>query len=363
MVVGATVTITGNLLNYNNNTPEYARGCYLLDIQQPETGDITVTFDPTTSFEIGATGTFTATADDAEATLTWDVDDASVISVDSSTGAYEALGLGVARVTVTATHGDKQGTAFADIVVNGNEYIGVGDANAIAASLPNGKTSDYYVYVEGYVAEFATSQKDGNPRAIDIVNFDEDSRIMVYTNVDPYASFVDGLHLGDYIKVKAHVQNFNGTYELTSPEKIDSSLSAMSIAFELLAETDSVCADYDGVTDNKEALETIWETLSSASWYGALAGDEQLVLQEADASESGTTIQKAMARYDYLVGKYKLDNFISGRTPVAFANQPIQPSNNSVNTNFALVSVIIVAVVSVSAIGVLLVVKKRKNHI
>lgn len=360
--VGKIATITGNLVNYNSNTPEYAANNYPLSLEAAPTGDIDITFEPTTSYEIGATGTFTATSTTEGVTFTYSVDDSSVLSVDASTGAFEALGLGVAHVTVTGTKGDLEGSAVASIIVNGaiDEPISVQEANDIAAAVPSGTTTDYYIYVEGYVKEFATSMSsDSKPRALDIMNYDETVKIMVYTNTGGYNDFVNGLNLGDLVKVKACVQNYNGTYELTIPEKISASYSDVSFAFEFLSATDAVCENYDGIADKKEELEAIWPGLKTS--FQSLDSDVQDDIANTEASESGTHLQQAMARYDYVVGKYELDNFISGRTPVVFANQPIQTSNNMVNTNVAMISVVIVAVVSLSAIGVLLVVKRRKS--
>ena len=361
LVVGATVTITGNLLNYNNNTPEYARGCYLLDIKQPETGDVDVTFNPaSTSFEIGATGTFTASSETSGAVFAWSVDDSSVLSVNSSTGAYEALALGVARVTVTASAGGKEGHTFVDFVVNGsaNSYNTVSEANTIASGVTSGQTTAYYIYVEGYVKEFATSSKDGSPRAFDIMTLDEANSIMVYTNVNPYADFVSGLSLGDRIVVKGKIQNYSSKYEIVEPEKVASNASAITFAFDFISQTDDVCSEYDGVTDNSEAIGALWEGLSSS--YSALYDNQKSILMGASRNEKGTHVEQAVARYDYLVGKYKLDNFITGRTPVVFAQSNFVVSGQT-NTNSSTIVIVVVALTSITSIGVLLVIKRKRS--
>ncbi|GEM_PF-2875763 len=361
IVVGATVTITGNLLNYNNNTPEYARGCYLLDIQAPETGDVDVTFEPaSTSFDIGATGTFTATSETSGVTFTWAVDDSSVLSVNASTGAYEAMGLGVARVTVTASAGGKEGFAFVDFVVNGGAgyYYSVADANTICSGVESGKTTAYEIYVEGYVKEFATSSKDGNPRAFDIMTLDEESSIMVYTNTDLYANFVEGLSLGDRIVVKGKLQNYNDKYEIVEPEKVGSNASAITFALNFISQTDAICEGYDGKSDNSEALEAIWSSLSSS--YSALYDNQKSILMGAERDESGTAVERAVARYDYLVGKYGLDNFITGRTPVQFAYVGFG-LNDVASDNNTMIIVVVIAAVSALAFTTLLVFKKKKQ--
>lgn len=366
IVVGATITVTGNLLYYNNNTPEYARGCYLLDIQQPETGDVDVTFAPaSTSFEIGASGTFTASSETSGAVFTWAVDNPSVLSVNESTGAYEALSLGIARVTVTASAGGKEGYAFVDFAVCGaaDTPLSVAEANALAANVESGKTTSYYVYVEGYVKEFATSEKDGKPRALDIMSEDGTSSIMVYTNVDPYADFVNGLELGDYLKVKANVQNYNGKYELVSPEKVSNHASAFTFAFELLEQTDGQCATYvDGTSDYntfKTFFEGKWGALEDA--YNALASieGEQTKVLNALAKEDGNVLEQAMARYDFLVGKYKLDNFVTGRTPKVLLNSGLE-LNAAAGDNTSII-IIVIAAASALAFTTLLVFKKKRQ--
>lgn len=361
IVVGATITVTGNLMNYNNNTPEYARGGYLLDIEAPETGDVDVTFNPaSTSFEVGATGTFTASSETSGATFSWAVDDDTVLSVNESTGAYQALKTGVARVTVTASAGGKEGHTFVDFTVNGaaGSPLTVAEAVTLAASLDNGKTTSYYVYVEGYVKEFATSMKDSKPRAFDIMSGDEASRIMVYTNVDPYTDFVSDLALGHYVKVKANVQNYSGTYELTNPEKISSAYSALSLAYELLSLTDEFCDGYDGVTDNKSLVVSAWETLSGATKYGSLSAAEIAKLVEADAKEEskgGTILEQAMARYDYLNDKYELEGFIEGRGGSGSVENRVEINNN----NSLIVVIAVISAVSLVALSTLLVLKKK----
>lgn len=364
IVVGATVTITGNLLNYNNNTPEYARGCYLLAIQAPETGDVDVTFEPaSTSFEIGATGTFTASSETSGATFAWSVDDSSVLSVNSSTGAYEALDLGVARVTVTASAGGKEGYAFVDFVVNGSAgtYYTVADANTMTSGVESGKTTAYYIYVEGYVKEFATSTSGSSPRAFDIMTLDESASIMVYTNVNPYADFVDGLSLGDRIVVKGKLQNYNSKYEIVEPEKVASNASAITFAFGFISQTDDVCEGYDGVSSNKDALEAIWEGLYTS--YNALYDNQKSILMGAERDEGGTHVEQAVARYDYLVGKYGLNNFITGRTPVSFPAGSYLPSyENNLSSSSSITIIVIVAVASMTLLGVTLAIRKRKMN-
>ena len=363
-VVGATVVVTGNLVNYYGNTPEYAANNYPLSLVQPSSGDFDVTFVPPENIEVGDTGLFEATADTTNPEFTWYSSNPAALDVDSSTGAWEALQMGTVRVTVSVVDGDKTGTAFADIVVNGGTLISPAAANSIAASLPDGATTEYYVYVEGYVAEFATSLKDDDPtkpRAFDISTEDETSRIMVYTNVDPYAEFVNGLELGDAIRVKGQIQNYNGKYEIVNPVRTYSEYVALSFAFELLERTGEICSEYDGVTDNHDALELLWGNL--AVKYNLLNDAQKNRLMDPESYGMGQTVLDAMERYDYITGKYGLTNFITGRTPTQFVNPVADATNNfNSNSNTMIIVISVIAAVSALSIGVLLVIKKRKHN-
>ena len=97
--------------------------------------------------------------------------------------------------------------------------------------------------------------------------------------------------------------------------------TAEDFAQDLLDQTDAVCEDYDGHSNNHDALVTIWSNLASDDKYPSLAGSEKTKLANANIHGS-TVVDRAMARYDYLTGKYNLNNFINGRTISA---QPISP--------------------------------------
>lgn len=358
---GKIVTVTGNLTGSYGS--EYCQGNYLLAIEEQETGDVDVSFEPeSTSIEIGASGTFSASSETSGAVFTWSVDNSSVLTVDENTGAFEAVGLGVARVTVTASAGGKEGSTYADITVNGSEAITIAEANTIAAALPSSgasSTSSYYVYVGGYVKEFATDVKDDKPRALDIFSLDEESSIMVYTNINSYADFVDGLALGDYIVVKAKIQNYSGKYELVNPERVgNASKTCLSFVFEFKSYTEGgegICTDYDGETSNKAAFEAIWEGLEGS--YNALSGEEKALLVSMDGC--GDTLINAMGLYDYVVGKYELKNFVAGRTPVVFR---ADIEFNVSDSNSLMLIIIAVAATSAIALGALLIFKKKKHQ-
>lgn len=352
MKAGMIVKVTGNLTGSYGS--EYCQGNYLLSIEAPSSGDVDVVFEPETSMEIGDTGAFTATSEASGVVFSWEVEDSSILSVNASTGAYEALALGVTKVTVTATAGGKEGSASAYITVNGANYMTVNAANELAATVPTGQTTGYYVYVEGFVSAFDV---DSKTRALNITSKGEDSTIMVFVGASGYSAFIDGLQVGMCLRVKANVQNYNGTYELTNPVKMYTEYVAMTFAKEFLDSTDAICEGYDGVSSNKAALEAIWSGFETK--YDSLTTVQQNTLLNPDTYDVGSTVKDAMARYDYLTGKYELDNFV-GRTPVVFAHINVG-LNDVASDNNTMIIVVVIAAVSALAFATLLIFKKKKQ--
>ena len=137
--------------------------------------------------------------------------------------------------------------------------------------------------------------------------------------------------------------------------------NANQFSQELLDATDAVCALVSEKTTQQmvDALTSIWDTLKGVEKYGALSDGDKTTLGEAERDQSGTVVERAMARYDQLTGKYELENFIVGRTPVAFAPANIQPS--TANTNSMTIVIVVVALTSITSIGVLLVIKRKRS--
>ena len=139
--------------------------------------------------------------------------------------------------------------------------------------------------------------------------------------------------------------------------------TAEDFAEDLLDQTHDLCAAYvDGSSDYnyyKAELTAIWSDLASADKYPSLPNDQKTILAEAERDESGTTVEQAMARYDFLTGKYELNNFINGRTPMSIlrVHNEITTDNNNV-----MIIIIAISITSVLATSILLAIKKRKHN-
>ena len=185
-------------------------------------------------------------------------------------------------------------------------------------------------------------------------------------NADVGAYIMSALESQNEITVKGFTGWFN-TFQVAMNGIIEPapSYTAAEFAQELLDETDAVCATYvpdeSQFTAIKAALTTIWSTLAGEGKYPSLPADQKTILAEAARDESGTVVEQAMARYDFLTGKYSLSNFINGRTPVEV---PVAYGelNNGNTSNVTVIISIVLASVSAVSIAALLVIKKRKHN-
>ena len=134
--------------------------------------------------------------------------------------------------------------------------------------------------------------------------------------------------------------------------------TAEDFAQELLDLTDAVCTGYVEGDDNHDELVAIWSILAGADKYPSLASEEKTILADAERDEHGSVVEQAMARYDFLTGKYKLNNFINGRTPVQ-----LRPAIEfEAQNNTTMIIIVAIATVSAVSLAALLIIKKRKHN-
>lgn len=126
--------------------------------------------------------------------------------------------------------------------------------------------------------------------------------------------------------------------------------SADEFAMNFLEETGAICAT---AGSHASALEEIWDDLAAA--YNGLGATEKAALVSASAS---ALVKAAIARYDYLVSAYELTEFIQDHVVSGFRSNYISAKSNN---NTSITVVIIVSLVSVTSLGVLITLKKRKT--
>ncbi len=123
-------------------------------------------------------------------------------------------------------------------------------------------------------------------------------------------SLKDVIVEGATLTLKGFTSIHYSTFQISVFENvtIDESYTANDFATELMNKTDSICASS---TNKASDLSPVWIDLEQ-NCYSKLSESEKNVLLNSGATyKTGTTIEQAMDRYDYIVSHYKLNNFIN----------------------------------------------------
>lgn len=332
----------------------------------------------------------------------WSSSDTAVISVSGDT--YTAEGPGKAKLTLTAT--DSTGQEYTVVgseievkdVVSGSlvkkTSVSVGDTITFVCESEGTQLSGIASNIGQYVF-YSTSPADifmfqlEEGSEIDSFALKHDDKYLSWTGhssananiglvdtVDEYASWTITFDEGNAIVSNVGLDGESHRYiawNHGSPRfaayktgqtaiqlyAVVTVYDADAFAQDLLDQTDVVCGDYMDGDNNHDPLVVVWSNLASDDKYGSLSSDQKTILAEADRDEGGTVVEQAMARYDYLTGKYNLNNFITGRTPMVVAgSQFITPVSNS---NSSTIIIVVVALTSITSIGVLLVIKRKRS--
>ena len=182
-------------------------------------------------------------------------------------------------------------------------------------------------------------------------------------DADAFAAMKQAVTDGTEITIKGFTGWYNGFQVQMNgyiPAAVD--YTAEDFAQDLLDQTDAVCAGYEEGDNKHDALVAIWSNLASNDKYPSLPSAEKTKLAEAERVESGTVVEQAMARYDFLTGKYSLSNFINGRTPIVPAGSYLPSYENNLSSSSSIAIIVIVAVASMTLLGVTLVIRKRKMN-
>ena len=181
-------------------------------------------------------------------------------------------------------------------------------------------------------------------------------------DADAYAAAKAAVEGSSEITIKGFTSWYNGfQVQMNGYVAPAEGYTAEDFAQDLLDQTDAVCAGWKEGDNNHDALEVIWSDLASNDKYPSLPSEQKTILAEAARDEEGTIIEQAMARYDFLTGKYSLSNFINGRTPIV-SSEMMNYGELDLANNSTIVIVISIATVSALAFTLLLVFKKKKHN-
>ena len=200
--------------------------------------------------------------------------------------------------------------------------------------------------------------KTAYANAIDQSDTDKYTNQVEYSN-NTLAIHGEGNSSGDYVVLRYNADSGqnrfrfmknNGKDPISLYQKVD---AADALALDLLNKTYGVCSQ--GYDNQKSDFEEIWSTLGTA--FNALTPELQSKLAGVQADKDGVMLKEAMARYELLVNKYGLDEFIAGHT---FSSARTAVFFNTSESNSSMAIIIVVSLVSISSLGILLVIKKRR---
>ena len=333
----------------------------VLTYAQSTEPSISITNAPASNLEIGNEGTLVASTINATSpVITWSSSDSSVVEIDASTGKYSAKAGGTATITANLTC--TEGSAKDEIIVPVNfGELTIDEAYTITSKLEGNTATKYKVIVKGTISsKYSKADNRGQTTYSLYFNTTDGNEFQVfYGYVTPIADF-DNWVIGGTYSAKGYLyhyvdKNDNSKMEMTSPEFISYSLDAEGFGTYFLSTTKSACSN--PTKDNSTALTAIWDEISKV--FATLSDEEQGKVKSATAKESGgTDLEEAVARYDHIVGRYSLKDFI-GRVSTSGSNYQDRANSNNA---FVLVLISIISVMALAGTASLVVIKKRKSR-
>ena len=192
---------------------------------------------------------------------------------------------------------------------------------------------------------------------------------------DVYTAICDSLSDETSITIEGFTGWYNGfQVQFTRVVEADANYHAADFAKDLLKQTRATCAASDD--GNGSALTGIWTTLAGADYWLKIeaAGEENTLINgtpsssivvpntdaEIDEMSDADAIAAALYRYDWCTAKYNLTNFMGRTLTVSFASTKILPSIVG-ESNTTVSVIVIVSMVSLTAIGGYFFLKRRKE--
>lgn len=413
---------TPRFATYEGKTPESSgyNATSLMKIEEaPVRGTITIDNSFGNATKQGAMGTLSYTwtpAEESSATIvsyTWASTNSDVMAVTGDS--YEAIGPGKAKITLTATDSNDQeySVSTGDInvyaTVSGSyvRYESVADGDTVAIVCDTVGTQfagisskiGTFVFYDGAPADVYdfTLEADGDYFALKnsedkYLNWTSGTDISFVDEVTDNALWSISITDGDAtISNKALDGETHRYIAWNNSSPRFTTYKTGQTAVQLYGPSQEIVISENGLAFINNLLsytcDDQGQTAPSVSGWSDLedqynaTGDDSIPAEDKDLFRTITAVEhaspvtdrekveQAMAKYDYIVGKYNktlgltedYPDFIN-RDPAALRNigAPIVDSNS---TNTAIIVVSVIAVISVSSIGVLLVLKRRKNHI
>lgn len=340
--------------------------------------------------------------------VSWNSSDESVATV--SGGTVTATGTGNAIITVTTTDGGFTDTCEVtvtnstplvfnpnyvkitslDEVKDGYKYVIAANVGGSYYPIPNSLSLTNYKLVSSTAVSVTNNVISNTDAANYALTLNVSGTIVTITNGTSYLSHNANANFRTVSSITENRDRWtisdnttNGSFSLinvaTTDRTILYSTNGTNHVFGPYSTTNVSASGYYGLelfreynpTDfSEEFLSTITcnggttpPSTSNGSTmntkFGYLSTSDKSVLKNSSASKTGTIIEQAMARYDYIVGKYgssTYEDFIV-RNPAPISGQ-VNVTNNSTNAYFI---IIIASLSSVMAFSIILLAKKKKK--
>ena len=153
---------------------------------------------------------------------------------------------------------------------------------------------------------------------------------------------------GTYTTFGGSPASYNTNYP--AQFSLSDSVTAATFAQEFL---DNMTCDATGASAPTFASGYTWADFQVT--FSQLPSSEQQTLQSATANESGTVVEQAMARYDYVVAKYSYNNFIN-RSISNSANR----MNGIIDNNRVVLLTAVLGLLSTTAFAAFYILRKKK---
>ena len=162
------------------------------------------------------------------------------------------------------------------------------------------------------------------------------------------------------ITLEGFTSIYKTTFQLTISNVVnkDATYTATDFANDFLNMTNSICetSKLNNWSNVLDQLSPVWIKLDSSDYFLKLSSTEVQKLIDATPLENGEVIEQAMNRYDHIIARYGLKNFITRNITYNSLNILSLNSNNDV-----LIPLIIFSSISaISILGLILLKKKEQ---
>ena len=301
----------------------------------------------------------------------WVVDE-TIVHVVGTTTEYGGLVEIASGATISTLSGSDYTDAAAKLALPSNHHLVAADASSTDKTLGNRRT-----YVSGVLKSIEAAS---TANCYDVVVTVDGTDLALYlkaadnveiTLSDSSTSTISN-YLSNNVNKNVTIRGFTSFYSSSFQVRVYGILEASEtylvedFAQDVLDETDKVCSVYSD--DNKSRLTKTWGDLEEK--WNTLSETEKGKWQDTSAytpnydNDSESVVENALGRYNLLCKKYFSTNNFTNRSDVNGA--PVQPQGAQIvqsitASNSSTIVIVVVALTSISSIGVLLVIKRKRS--